>query len=65
MNIYFKFLNDWILLDNEADSICSDIPEHFVESIEDIIEKRNINFIKVLHNDKEYFIHISQLQWTN
>lgn len=63
MNIYFKFLNDWILLDNELDDICGDIPEHFVEFINETIEKTNINFVKILHNSKEYYVHISNLQW--
>lgn len=61
LNIYFKFLNDYFELDNSLDNICGDSPEHFVEFIDENWTK--FSFIKIRHNDKDYYVHISNLQW--
>lgn len=63
MKIYFKFLNDWILLNNDLDDINGDIPSHFVEFID---EYDNMNgFVEITHNNQKYHLHFSNIQWIN
>lgn len=63
MKIYFKFLNDYILLDNEQDNISGDLPMHFIEFIDTFDQNINNGFIKIQHNGVDYFVHISNIQW--
>lgn len=63
MKIYFKFLNDYFKLDNDLDNICGDSPEHFVNYIDEYYTKFENSFIKIRHNNQDYYIHISNLQW--
>lgn len=65
MKIYFKFLNDFILIDDNEDNINGDIPSHFVEFIDKNSTEFSGGFIKIQHSGIDYFVHISQLQWTN
>lgn len=65
MKIYFRFLNDCILLDNNIDSISGDTPEHFIEFIDKFDLSINNGFIKINHNNKDFFVHISNIQWTD
>ncbi len=65
MNIYFKFLNDWILLDNSKDNISGQLPEEFIEFINDFDTSINNGFVKIVHDETEYFIHYSNIQWSN
>lgn len=65
MNIYFKFLNDWILLDNSDDNISGQLPEEFIEFISRFDTSLNNGFVKIIHNQNEYFVHYSNIQWSN
>ena len=65
MNIYFKFLNDYILLDNERDNISGDLPTHFVECIDKFDASTNNGFVKIQHNETDYYVHISNIEWCN
>jgi len=65
MKIYFNFLGNFILLDNHLDNINGDVPEHFVEFIDKFDTSLNNGFIKIRHNENDYFVHLSYLQWIN
>ena len=65
MKIYFKFLNDYILLDNEQDIISGRSPESFVELIDNFDAKINNGFVTIQHKNSNYYIHISNVQWCN
>lgn len=63
MNIYFKFLNDWILINNSEDNISGQAPESFIENITNYNTSETNGFLKIIHNQKSYFIHYTDIQW--
>lgn len=65
MNIYFNFLNKWILIDNSKDCISGQVPEEFIELISKFNTSANNGFVKIIHEQKEYYVHYTNIQWCN
>lgn len=63
MKVYFKFLNDYILLNNDTDNISGDGVMHFIEFINEFDSSINNGFVKIQHNQTDYYVHISNIQW--
>lgn len=63
MNVYANLLGKWTKL-NPDDLIENVSPIEFISN--DLIDyKKKNQFIKIIHNSENFFIHISQLQFTN
>lgn len=63
MFVYANLLGTWTLL-NEHDLIESKHPVDFISN--DLMDYNEHNkFVKVIHNNQNFFIHISQIQFTN
>lgn len=64
MFIYANLIGNWTEL-SEDDTICGTPAYEYVE--EEITNTDNTNrnngFLQVIHNDKKYHIHYSQIQW--
>ena len=65
-NVYANILGKWTLLNNEY-NINGAPADKFVSEILDVENstKYTNNFVQINHGNEQFYIYISQIQWTN
>lgn len=72
MKIYFNWLGNWKMIDNEKDIICYQKPIQFIENLVKYSNKELVkkdlefyHFVDILKKEenKLYNVHISQIMW--
>lgn len=61
IKIYFNYLGNWKLLNNETDFIDGYLVKDFFNNLRDNDYKINQQFLRIIYNQDKYIIHISNL----
>ncbi len=63
MKVYFKWLDEWQVLNNDSDNICGESPKRFVEEVLSDKNTSPMEIIKITKNTTEYYVRAKDVVW--